>query len=76
MLSAQQCERLASETAEQREARLSMLSAQQCERLASETGKQREARLSVLSAQQRERLASLDCRAEGGSTQCVECSTV
>ena len=67
MLSAQQRERLASETAEQREARLSVLSAQQCERLASETGKQREARLSVLSAQQRERLASLDCRAEGGS---------
>ena len=45
MLSAQQRERLASETAEQREAQLSVLSAQQCERLASETAEQREARL-------------------------------
>ena len=45
MLSAQQRERLASETAEQREARLTVLSAQERERLASETAEQREAQL-------------------------------
>ena len=49
MLSAQQRERLASETAEQREARLSVLSAQQRERLALETAEQREARLQLRS---------------------------
>ena len=49
MLSSQQRERLASETAEQREARLSVLSAQQRERLALETAEQREARLQLRS---------------------------
>ena len=53
-MSASQRERLAAESAEEREARLLQLSASQCERLAAETAEEREARLQS----RRERLAA------------------
>ena len=51
-------ERLASETSEERTARLQQVSANRRERLASETAEERTARLQQMSANQHERLAS------------------
>ena len=57
-MSANRHERLASETAEERTARLQQMSANRHERLASETAEERTARLQQMSANQHERLAS------------------
>ena len=44
-MSDRQCDRLAAETNEEREARLQQVSDRQCDRLAAETNEEREARL-------------------------------
>ena len=57
-MSANRHKRLASETAEQRTARLQQMSAKWHKRLASETAEQRTARLQQMSANRHKRLAS------------------
>ena len=55
---ANQSDRLAAETEEQREARLQWMCANQSDRLAAETEEQREARLQLMCANQSDRLAA------------------
>ena len=69
-MSAQQREKLASETTEERESRLQQMSAQQRNRLASETAEERESRLQQMSAQQCDRLASETAEEEDIRLQC------
>ena len=58
-MSAQQCDRLASETAEERESRLQQMSAQQRDRLVSETAEERDIRLQCYSVRHREQIMVL-----------------
>ena len=69
-LNASQRERLAAETAEERETRLLQLSASQRERLAAETAEEREARQLQWSASRRERLAAEFAEEREARLQC------
>ena len=62
-MSARQCERLAAESAQEREARLQEMIVRQCERLAAESAQER---LHDLSARQGGRLARVNRRQRQG----------